>query len=94
MDPTLWAVTILVCALVAAQCWTTWLYLMEFKRVRMLEVDNYRLMRTLGRFHGVSLGTPQEFPMPDSDPSPIPPFFRMKRPTKPEVRRPGSKAGS
>jgi hypothetical protein len=74
----------------AALCWVMWLYLTQYKRLRSLETDNYRLIRALGRYHGVALGTTGEHLVAEPDTSPIPPFFRMKRPTKPAIRA-GSK---
>jgi hypothetical protein len=67
----------------------------EFRRRRELERDNYRLIRRLGSYHSLSIGTSSDDLLPpsrtrsepeavlDRPESYVPPAFRMRKPKPP-----------
>ena len=83
IDQTTAAFCILMLGLMAALLWVCWLYLLQYRRTRELERDNYRLIRRLGMYHSISLGAPEEALPPQALEPTVPAAFRWKKPTPP-----------
>ena len=83
IDPVYWCLAGIVLALMAGNLWLAWLYIVTYRMLTVANRDRDRLIRRIGVYHSLPLITPYEtLPQPEVE-TPLPSFFRMKRPQPP-----------